>query len=99
MTASPGIGWCCVLTDTYLSGDADASATFEMGFNAITDVRWINAGTTGKRGVGYDYDKSSNSAIWIRVDPSNYSNEGVGGGRPLVKRVDTWSPDWLDCIF
>ena len=99
-TASPGLGWGCVLSDTYLSSDTAASgALVQLEGTAITDVRWINAGTTGTRGIGYDYDKTSNSTIWLRVDPSKCTNAGIGGGRPLVKRIYTWASDWNEWIF
>jgi hypothetical protein len=99
-TASPGVGWGCVLTDTYLSDEASPSGTFEQpGASMITDVRWISAGSSGKRGLGFDYDKSSNSNIWLRIVPSKYVSDGLGGGRPLVKRADAWGSSWLDIIF
>jgi hypothetical protein len=99
-TASPGIGCGCLILDTYLSGDMAASdAIIQQEGTAITDVRWVNAGATGKRGIGYDYDKTSNSTIGLRVDTSKCTNEGIGGGRPLVKRVDTWASSWNEWSF
>ena len=99
-TASPGTGWGCVLSDTYLSGVTAASdALVQLEGTAITDLRWINAGATGIRGIGYDYDKSSNSSIGLRLDTSKCTNEGIGGGRPLVKRVDTWASGWNEWSF
>ena len=51
--------------------------------------------------IGFRYDKSSGGTIELRLVPGNIRNEGVGGGRPAVKRDAMWTSDtgWLDWNF
>ncbi len=98
-SAIPGKGWGCVIFDTYLSGSAPAaSALQQLSGPPITNVRWVQLGT-GKRAIGFNYDKSGGEDIWLRLVPDNIRNAGVGGGRPLVKRDAAWSAGWTEWSF
>ena len=90
-SARDGRGWGCVVFDTYLDGTVSAaSAIRQLSGPMITDVRWIQVGA-GKRAIGFRYDKSNGIPVMLELVPDNIRNEGVGGGRPAVKRDDAWA--------
>ena len=100
-SARLGKGWGCIVFHTYLDGTIPASSAIQqLSGTAISDVRWIQVGA-GKRAIGFRYDKSDGGLIWLRLVPGNIRNEGVGGGRPAVKRDAAWTSDtgWLDWVF
>ena len=97
-SARAGKGWGCVVFDTYLDGTVSAaSAIQQISGPTISGVRWVQVGA-GKRAIGFTYDKSGGGTIKLRVVPANILNEGIGGGRPAVKRDAGWSdatwPEW-----
>jgi hypothetical protein len=98
-SAIPGKGWGCVIFDTYLSDSVPAaSALQQLSGPPITNVRWVHLGT-GKRAIGFNYDKSNGENIWLGLVPDNIRNAGVGGGRPLVKRDAAWPAGWTEWSF
>ena len=90
-SARLGKGWGCVVFDTYLDGTVSAaSAIRQLSGPMITDVRWVQVGA-GKRAIGFRYDKSNGVPVVLELVPDNIRNEGVGGGRPAIKRDDAWA--------
>ena len=98
-SASFGKGWGCVIFDTYLDDTISAaSAIQQLSGSAISEVRWVQLGA-GKRAIGFKYDKSGDESIQLRLVPGEIRNLGSSGGRPTVKRDDSWSTGYLDWGF
>ena len=94
-----GKGWGCVLFDTYLDDTMSAPlAIQQLNGPAVTNIRWVHVGA-GKRGIGFNYDRTEGGTIWLRINPQAVISKGVNGGRPLVPRNASWATGWEEWSF